>query len=243
MPVGKDTGIQWTTHTFNVAWGCVEASPGCDHCYARVLAKRLGFKVWGLGADRRLMTDSYWAQPLKWDRTARRAGRRDRVFCSSMTDVFLNDSIINRERERLWPLIEATPDLDWQILTKHPERFKATLPAQLPPNVWLGVSVESNEYVWRVEALRYAPVAVHFVSAEPLLGPVDAMGLDGIEWVIAGGESGARCRPMQLTWARDLRNRCRAAGVAFFFKQVGALNPTDAMIPADLRIREYPNGI
>jgi protein gp37 len=234
------SAIQWTTHTFNIAWGCIEASAGCNNCYARTFSKRMGYDVWGVGADRRTFDEKYWKQPLKWDRQARRADRRDRVFCSSMTDVFLNDPIINREREKLWPLITATPNLDWQILTKHPERFKATLPDPLPPNVWLGVSVEKNDVAWRAEALRVTSPAVRFLSLEPLLGSLHRLSLDGVDWVIVGGESGAGWRPIDLDWARDLRDRCHALYIPFFFKQVSALHPTDEMIPEDLRIREYP---
>ena len=235
------SAIQWTTHTFNIAWGCIEASAGCNNCYARTFSKRMGYDVWGVGADRRTFNEKYWRQPLAWDRKARRAGRRDRVFCSSMTDVFLNDPIINREREKLWPLIEATPNLDWQILTKHPERFKATLPDPLPPNVWLGVSVETNDQGWRAQMLRRTRARIRFLSLEPLLGPIQAEFLRGIDWIIVGGESGPGWRPMDLEWARELRAYAGGVwGIPFFFKQVSALHPTDEMIPEDLRIREYP---
>ena len=238
--MSKGSAIQWTTHTFNIAWGCVEASAGCDNCYARTFSKRMGFDVWGVGADRRTFDEKYWKQPLKWDRQARRAGRRDRVFCSSMTDVFLNDRIINREREKLWPLIEATPNLDWQILTKHPERFKATLPNQLPPNVWLGVSIENDDVAWRADMLRETSAAVRFLSMEPFLGPLYSVALHDLQWIIVGGESGPGWRDMDLRWAREMLWRCRVLRIPFFFKQVAALHPTDEMIPEDLRIREYP---
>lgn len=238
--MSERSSIQWTTHTFNIAWGCIEASAGCDHCYARGTAKRYGYDVWGKGKARRVMSDEYWAKPLKWNARAERNGRRDRVFCSSMTDVFLNDPIIDREREKLWPLIIMTPYLDWQILTKHPERFAAQLPDVLTPNVWLGVSVEDQTATWRIPYLRKTNAPRKFLSVEPMLGPIAGDIYSGIDWIIVGGESTPKHRPMDLAWARAIRNGCRATDTAFFFKQVSAVHPTDDMIPKDLLIREYP---
>jgi protein gp37 len=115
------------------------------------------------------------------------------------------------------------------------------MPTQRPPapNIWLGVSIENNDYAWRAAQLRNTPAAVRFLSLEPLLGPID-FDLAGMSWVIVGGESGPGHGPMDLEWTRSIRDRCRAAGIAFFFKQVGANHPTDEMIPPDLLIREYP---
>ena len=220
--MSANSKIEWCHHSFNIAWGCIEASAGCDHCYARPLARRYGYDVWGKGADRRIMSDAYWRTPLLWDRLAARAGERHRVFSSSMTDNFLNDPIIDREREKLWPLIERTPNLDWLLLTKHPERFRATLPATIPSNVRLGVSVEDNSVAWRVDAVRPYP---NFLSVEPMLGPVDRIDLTAVGWVICGGESGSGARPMDFRWARDLRDRCVAAGIPFLFKQWGEYAP------------------
>jgi len=252
--VSKNSAIEWTDHTFNLAWGCVEAPyGGCDHCYARELSARYGFDVWGPGKERRTFGETYWKQPLKWDEEAAERGVRARVFCSSMTDVFLNDPIIDRERAKLWPLIRSTPNLDWLILTKHPERIALNVPEAFPgayPNVWLGVSVENLPAAWRVKMLAKLPAVVRFVSAEPLLGPLQALDLTGIDWVIVGGESGAKARPMDLTWVRDLRDQCSLVGAAFFLKQLGVVQAKQsgdrgkgddiAIFPTDLQIREYP---
>lgn len=224
--MSQDSAIEWTDHTFNIAWGCVKASAGCDNCYADTLSHRYGFDVWGPGKARRTFGEKYWAQPIAWDREARRSGVRRRVFCSSMTDVFLNDPTINVEREKLWPLIAATPDLDWQILTKHPERIAANLPADWDEgydNVWLGVSVESDETRWRIAKLVEIPARVRFLSIEPMLGPVNVFAMDRVDWVICGGESGPGARPMDLDWARRLRDVCALTMTPFFLKQLGGV--------------------
>lgn len=244
--MSENSKIEWTDHTFNIAWGCIKATAGCDNCYADTLSNRYGFDVWGPGKPRRTFGEKYWAQPTAWDREARRAGIRRRVFCSSMTDVFLNDRTINVEREKLWPLIRSTPDLDWQLLTKHPERIAANLPDDWGdgyPNVWLGVSVESNETAWRAAMLQKIPAAVHFLSVEPMLGPVDDFGTEFIEWVICGGESGPGARPMELEWARDLRDHCAAFGVPFFLKQLGGVRDKrghDAAVLDGVQHKAFP---
>jgi protein gp37 len=224
--MSENSKIEWCDHTFNIAWGCTESSPGCDNCYARVLAKRYGYG-WGPGAERRVLSEAYWREPLKWNARAAAANKRERVFCSSMTDVFLNDPIINSQRDRLYTLIDQTPHLDWLLLTKHAERlsFLAPVDDDCKParNVWLGVSVESNDYAWRADRLLKAPATIRFLSVEPMLGPVDKVPLAGIDWVICGGESGPRARSMDVDWARDLRDRCDSLGVAFFLKQLGGV--------------------
>ncbi len=220
--MSANSKIEWTDHTFNVAWGCVKASPGCDNCYADRDARRYGFQIWGPGADRRTFGEKYWAQPLKWNAEAIKAGVRRRVFCSSMTDLFLNDATIDAEREKLWPLIERTPNLDWQLLTKHPERFKSQLPATLPANAWLGVSIETADYAWRADMLREASAAVRFLSLEPLLGHIPAIIMRDMDWVICGGESGPGARPMHPAWAESIRDDCQAMGIPFLFKQWGS---------------------
>jgi protein gp37 len=234
--MGKETGISWTDHTFNLVWGCERVSPGCAHCYAADLSARYGFDVWGKGpkhgkGDRRTLSAAYWKEPLKWNRLAERQGISKRVFCSSMADVFEDHPTVDREREKLWPLIEATPYLDWLILTKRPERIKGNVPwdGLWPDNVWIGTSVENQHWAMeRVPIIAEIPAPVKFISCEPLLGPVDLRNVDGwdylysdINWVIAGGESGPKHRPMHLEWAQSLRNQCDATGTAFFFKQWG----------------------
>jgi protein gp37 len=243
--LSANSSIEWTKHTFNISWGCVKSSPGCDHCYAESWAKRYGWG-WGPGAERRVLSPAYWAEPLKWNAAAAKAGTRDRVFCSSMTDVFLNDATIDQERTKLWPLIRQTPHLDWLLLTKHPERFKANLPDDWGdgyPNVVLMVSVENNDAKWRVDILRKTPAPRRGLSVEPMLGRVNEVALSGIHWVIAGGESGAQARPMHLDWVRELRDRCVESQIAFFLKQLGGSRDKrggeDAVLD-DRRWMEYP---
>lgn len=233
--MSANTPIEWTDHSFNIAWGCVRISPGCQKCYADALALRYGHSVWGPAKTtaRRTFGAEHWAEPLKWNRVAEREGVRRRVFCSSMCDVFEDHPTIEAEREKLWPLIRRTPWLDWQLLTKRPERIAANLPAdweEFGPgyaNVWLGTSIESQDYLERMAILGEVPAIVHFVSAEPLLGPLSLrsfLELIGVEeewWVIVGGESGPEARPMELDWARGLRDECDEFGVRFFLKQLG----------------------
>lgn len=249
--MGENSKIEWTHHTFNIVWGCEKVSPACAHCYAEAWAKRMGFKVWGADADRRVMSDSYWQQPLKWQEAAKRAGERRRVFCSSMADVFERHPTVAEQRKRLWPLIEATPDLDWLLLTKRHDNIAANLPWTKWPwkNVWLGVTAENQLMAdTRIPVLLNTPARVRFVSMEPLLGAVDiayyldpcrrhepgqcdlARCLDAprLSWVIVGGESGPGARIMNPAWPRSLRDQCNAAGVPFHFKQWGEWAPSSA---------------
>lgn len=237
------TAIAWTDHTFNIAWGCVKVSPGCKFCYADDLARRYGQRVWGPGQPRRTFFAAHWGEPLKWDAQAAARGRPALVFSSSMCDVFEDHPTIAAERARLWPLIEATPNLLWQLLTKRPERIAAALPANWPAirdRVWLGTSIENNDYVWRADHLRPLDAAVRFVSYEPALGPLDGLDLTGLGWLIYGGESGPHFRPEDKQWARDVRRRCAAAGIPFFHKQ-SATRFTERGIALDGAIvREFP---
>jgi protein gp37 len=238
--MGEVTAISWCDHTFNLVWGCQRVSPACENCYAEAFSHRLGKDLWGPKAERQVMSESYWQQPLKWNRYAEKTGTRKRVFCSSMADVFEDHKTVNFERHKLFLLIEDTPHLDWLLLTKRPENINRMLPRawrEKPrPNVWLGVTVENQKYAdERIPLLLQTPAAVRFLSCEPLLG---ALGLakylytrfdtnDGrfpyykIDWVIVGGESGSHARPMHPDWARSLRDQCAAADVAFHFKQWG----------------------
>ncbi|MGC8541345.1 MAG: DUF5131 family protein [Phycisphaerae bacterium] len=239
--MADETIIAWTDHTFNPWWGCVKVSPGCAHCYAEALSKRYGNDVWGGKADRRFFGAKHWAKPLQWNREAQQAGQIHRVFCASMADVFEDRADLAPERARLWEVIRETPSLHWQILTKRPENIEKLLPADWPlQNVWLGTSIESMDYAWRADALRKIPAAVRFISYEPALGPLDGLDLTGIDWVICGGESGNGFRPMDMDWARNMRDKCKAAGVSFFFKQ-SSHRFTERGIELDGKIiREYP---
>lgn len=216
------TIIAWTDHTFNIAWGCKKISPGCKNCYADTLSRRYGWDVWGPGKNRRTFGDKRWAEPLKWNADAKKAGKINRVFCSSMCDYMEDHPVIENERAKLWPLIRKTPWLHWQLLTKRAERIASNLPddwGEGYPNVWLGVSVENIDYAWRVDELRSIPAGVRFISYEPALGPLNDLDLSGIDWVIFGGESGPGFRAADLQWSRDMRDKCQHEGVAYFHKQ------------------------
>ena len=174
--MAKNSRIEWTTHTFNPWWGCVKVSPACKHCYAESWAKRVGQPVWGIRADRRFFGEAHWNEPLRWDREAAQSGERARVFCASMADVFEDRGDLDPWRDRLWALIEATPNLDWLLLTKRPQHIASMAPwdDRWPANVWLGTTVEDQDCAdERLPLLAAVPAAVRFISAEPLLGPVD----------------------------------------------------------------------
>ena len=173
----KNSKIAWTTHTFNPWWGCVKVSEGCKHCYAEALAKRTGHHVWGPTAPRRTFNEKHWHTPLSWNRDAELAGERARVFCASMADVFEDNPAIEWERSKLWPLIEATPMLDWLLLTKRPENMNRMVPASWiegwPANAWALTTVEDDAHAWRAAALLNVPARVRGLSVEPMIGPVD----------------------------------------------------------------------
>lgn len=243
--MGKDTAIAWTHHTFNPWWGCVKVAPECANCYAETFAKRTGHKVFGPGGARRFFKDPHWNEPLAWDREAFNAAERRRVFCGSMCDVF-DPEVDESWRMRLWGLIEATPSLDWLLLTKRPEAAAACIPtgwSKIRDQVWLGTSAGCQETADRaIPALLSLDAAVHFVSAEPLLG-LTLIDDPGIDWIIAGGESGPRARPMREDWARTLLGCARNLGAAFFMKQLGGFpDKRERMedFPEDLCIREFP---
>lgn len=235
--MAKNSSIEWTHHTFNPWWGCARVSPACDHCYAETWAKRVGQAVWGAKAPRRFFSDSHWRDPIKWNSEARSDGTRRRVFCASMADVFERRAELNPWRKRLWQLIEQTPHLDWLLLTKRPQNIGGMTPweRKWPNNIWLGTTVENQKFAeLRLPHLLKHPAKVRFLSCEPLLGPIDLTGwirpkagLYGIDWIIAGGESGPGARPMDPDWARSLRDQAMSNGVAFHFKQWGHWVPEE----------------
>lgn len=241
--MGTNTRISWTDHTFNIAWGCTKVSPGCSNCYAEVSSERGGFDVWGPTKDRRLFGQKHWNEPLKWDRLANKEGKKHLVFSSSMCDNFEDHPMIIGELNKFWKLTKATPHLEWQVLTKRADRIAQSLPADWGngyPNVWLGVTVENNDYVSRTDYLRKIPCKVRFVSYEPALGPADNINLEGIDWVIYGGESGPDFRPDDSEWARTMRKLCRESGVAFFYKQTSAIQSgTNPYLDGE-EIKEFP---
>jgi len=233
--MAKNSHIEWTHHTFNPWWGCKKVSPACDNCYAELWAKRMGHQLWGLDAPRRFFSDAHWREPLTWNAEAQTNGRRERVFCASMADVFEQRKDLNNERIRLWELINNTPNLDWLLLTKRPQNVERIAPwgSRWPDNVWLGTSVENQTLAEkRLPFLLKNPAAVRFLSCEPLLGKLDLRGwfrrkgLHPIDWIIAGGESGGGSRPMHPDWPISLLNQCQTFNVPFHFKQWGQWVPS-----------------
>jgi protein gp37 len=224
------TEISWCDHTFNPWEGCVKVSPACDNCYAEARDKRMhSGGNWGKDAARLPHSESYWKQPLKWNRQAE---TRERVFCGSLCDVMEDRADLQPIRERLYDLIPATPNLDWLLLTKRPQNYKRFLPASWllnpRPNVWGMTTVESADYIWRIEALMGVEFAVYGLSMEPLLGPVtlpkEFLSLGKRAWCITGGESGRSARQGSPDWYRSLRDQCIEAGVPYHFKQYGEYN-------------------
>jgi protein gp37 len=268
--VGSESRIEWCDHTFNPWEGCQKVSPGCDHCYAEARNARFGGGAavnWGPGAPRRRTSAANWRKPIAWNASHAEFlaahGRRQRVFCSSLADVFDN-AVDPAWRADLFEVIERTPNLDWLLLTKRIGNVDAMMietgkrlfwldhigDCWLPSNVWLGATIVNQEEADRdVPKLITVPVTKHFLSMEPLLGPVDlsaewlAHRMGGkypfptlpdefrtrmihlIDWVIVGGESGPNARPMHPDWARDLRDQCADARVPFLFKQWGEWAP------------------
>ena len=232
------------TTPFNPWIGCQKVSAGCDNCYAETMAKRRGWHAWD-GSERRPMSESYWWQPLRWDRKAAEAGERHRVFCASLADVF-DPKAPPEIRERLWTLIAETPNLDWLVLSKRPERFAEFLPDDWGsgyPNVWLGISAEDQDnYERRWPTLAATPAVLRFVSYEPALGPLVLGGGDTDEvhpdWVIAGGESGPGARPMRPSWFRGVIADCAALEIPMFLKQWGTYASSPLVVNAGLSVRE-----
>ena len=214
--MSQSSTIEWTEATWNPVTGCDPVSPGCAHCYAKTFAERwrdVPGHPYEQGFDLRL-----WPQrldhPLRW--------RRPRmIFVNSMSDLF-HEEVPFEFIERVFAVIERCPQHTFQVLTKRHERLVELAPRlSWHPNLWIGVSIENRRFVHRADCLRRVDAAVRFISAEPLLGPLDGLDLNGIDWLIAGGESGPGHRQMDVAWVRQLRNQCEAAGVAFFFKQWG----------------------
>jgi protein gp37 len=212
--------IEWTEVTWNPVTGCDQVSPGCAHCYAKTFAERwrgVSGHHYEQGFDLRLWPERL-RQPFSW-----RSPRT--VFVNSMSDLF-HEAIPDDYVCEVFEVMAALPQHTFQILTKRQARLIELAPElPWPENVWIGVSIENRRFVHRADYLRLVPAAVRFVSAEPLLGRLEGLDLDGIDWVIAGGESGHRHRPMRPEWVRELRDRCDAEDVAFFFKQWGGRTP------------------
>lgn len=284
--MGEKSKIEWCDHTFNPWIGCTKVSPGCVNCYAEGESKRRGWAQWGKGKERHRTSASYWKQPLKWNREGGRFScdlndfRRPRVFCASLAD-WLDDEVPIEWLADLLALIHETPNLDWLLLTKRPENWETRLEAAfqltrmefidrwltdddfVPANVWIGTSVEDQKRAdERIPALLKIPARIRFLSCEPLLGDIycrhHAFAVDGVHWVIIGGESGLNSRECNIEWIRGLVGQCKSDGVPVFVKQLGRNavrrqsqiqghliladrkggDPSEW--PIDLRIREFP---
>lgn len=228
--MATNSSIEWTEATWNPVAGCTILSPGCTNCYAMRLAARL--EAMGqpkyTGLTRKTGGRMKWNGRIRLDHEALDLPRRWKagrtIFVNSMSDLFHIDVPLEFIQAVFDTMME-TPQHTYQVLTKRAERVEE-LSSKLrwPAHVWLGVSVESSEYEWRIDCLRRTGAAVKFLSLEPLLGPLDSLNLDGIDWAIAGGESGPSARPMPAEWVRSIRDQCKAARVAFHFKQWGGVN-------------------
>lgn len=225
--MSSTTAIEWTRSdaglrgaTWNPVTGCTKVSPGCAHCYAETFAERwrgIPGHHYEQGFDLQLWPERL-SLPLTWRRPRR-------IFVNSMSDLF-HEKVPREFVEHVFRVMVEAGWHTFQVLTKRAERLVELAPRlPWPPNVWMGVTIENRRYVGRADALRQVPAAVRFISAEPLLGPLADLSLSGIDWLIVGGESGPGARPMHPDWARELRDRSLAQGVAFFFKQWGAWTP------------------
>jgi len=233
--MSKKTGIAWTDHTWNSWEGCSKISPGCASCYMFDQLRRYGRDPSNV---RRTKT---WKDPERWNEEARRAGRTDRVFTCSLSDFFHEGA--DAWRPEAWGVIRRCTHLHFQVLTKRPLRIAEHLPPDWGdgyPNVWLGVSIESNDSVWRADVLRQIPARIRWISAEPLLGPLPDLDLTGFQWIVVGGESGQGYRNMDHAWARRIRDRAMAQGVAFFFKQSAGARPGQGDLLDGRRWHEFP---
>ena len=227
------TAIEWTTITTNPIIGCTKVSPGCKNCYAERMAARLATMPQTKGVYAPTINDkSRWSGELVFRpevlKKLRRTKKPQMVFLGSMTDIF-HPASRDYWLDQILDTIHATSHLTYQILTKRPQRAAKKL-AGIPTiqNLWLGTSVESEEYYYRVNWLRRIDAAaVRFLSCEPLLGPITSIAgekAEDLNWIIAGGESGPGARPMKPEWARSIRDQCQSAGIPLFFKQWGAFN-------------------
>ena len=216
--MAQQSAIEWTEATWNPLTGCTKISPGCKHCYAERMAKRLqamrqpnyvnGFKL--------TVHEHVLEKPLEWKTP-------QVIFVNSMSDLFHKD-VPTEFIEKTFAVMKKASWHTFQILTKRSDRLRLIEDRiRIPKNVWLGVSVECEDYLYRIDDLRKTGAQVRFLSLEPLIGPLPGLDLEGINWVIVGGESGPGARPMQEEWVTDIRDTCLASGVPFFFKQWGGV--------------------
>jgi protein gp37 len=223
------SGIEWTEATWNPTTGCDRISSGCDNCYALALSRRLkamGSVKYQTDGDPRTSGPGFGVALHEETLDIPRRWRDPRVvFVNSMSDLF-HARVPLTYVQRVFQVMRETPRHTYQVLTKRATRLAKVAPElDWPPNVWIGVSVESSSFVDRIDHLRHVPAAIRFISAEPLLGRLPGLDLSGVDWLIAGGESGSNSRPVDPGWVRELRDQCEWAGTAFFFKQWGGRTP------------------
>jgi protein gp37 len=215
------------------------------NCYAERLATLRRWAQWGVHGTRRIARPERWREVVRWHRAAVRPGVRERVFCASGADVFEERPELDLPRAWLWALVEATPGFDWMLLTKRPEFVPSMVPAAWrtawPAHAWIGASVGADELRF-LDHLRAVPARVRFVSCEPLVDPLPRMNLEGVHWLIVGGESGPQHRPMEVAWLADAVAQGDAAGAAIFVKQdCGTRDGQQGRIPDHLwRRKEFP---
>jgi protein gp37 len=218
--MADNSSIEWTDATWNPVTGCTKISPGCKNCYAERLALRLKEMGNGRYANGFRLTfhPDALELPLRWTKPKM-------IFVNSMSDLF-HESVPEIYIQKVFAVMEKAHWHNFQILTKRADRL-ARLSQRLswPKHIWQGVSVENKEYINRVALLRQVPATIRFLSVEPLLGPIPNLPLEGIHWVIVGGESGPGHRPIRVEWVRDIRKQCLSANVPFFFKQWGGRTP------------------
>ena len=221
--MGQNSAIEWTGSTWNPVTGCVKISPGCMHCYAERMAKRLqamGQPNYASGFKPALHEHAL-DLPLQWKKP-------QTIFVNSMSDLFLKD-VPAEFIKKVFDVMRKAHRHTFQVLTKRSERLMQLSP-DLPwaSNIWMGVTVENSDCTFRIDQLRQTGAYVKFLSIEPLLGSIPNLDLEGIDWVIVGGESGPGARPMQPEWVMDIRNQCNRVGVPFFFKQWGGVRKKKA---------------
>lgn len=245
----KDTKISWCDHTFNAWIGCTKINDACKFCYAESHDNRFyNESHWGPKTNRLITSDKYWNQPINWNKAAGLANIKQRVFCSSLSDVFEDHPQVKDTRKRLFELIEKTPNLIWMLLTKRPANIQGMIPldwlpsleGKVPDNVRFGLSIGNQvqfDELWpEMEQAMYNLNAPYFLSMEPLLGHVDFAAFDESvvhqnkpmgrsrllpTYIIVGGESGHKARPMHIAWVRHIKSQCELYGIKFHFKQWG----------------------
>lgn len=230
--MAENSPIEWTDATWNPVAGCSIASAGCTNCYAMRMAARLdamGVEKYA-GLTRKSGGRAKWTGQVRCDDKAldvpRRWRKARKVFVNSMSDLFHVD-VPEEFVRKVWQVMAETPQHDYQLLTKRPDRMREILSKpgfDTLSNVWVGTSVESQDVAWRIEQLRQTPAAIRFISFEPLIAPVTDANLDGIAWAIVGGESGPAARLMEEQWVWAIERLCRRHDTAFFFKQWGGVN-------------------